>query len=454
MLLKCLAVFLVISTTCYGSCINELESIFEEKNLTHRKLSSNCNSAQSTFKSVKRNIEYFWPFVQSFPLYLVRQAMIQTSVMFQHASQRIGFSSEPEGFYKKQLWSLERPYRLDFKPDREPVLIHNMLIKFHHTDPHLLNHKESDFMQCITPAEQAKAYGGELMFLDTSCIKASAIHNPSLIQHQGKVYMTLRVQGRNILSIPWCADTFLAEVTEDFQISSAYPLIKDISHTHEDAKLVSFKGNIYVSYVTDVSYKCGNYNACMEIGKLSPKEQIQTSFRPNINDNKNKDALQKNWLFFEKDEKFLVISTIDPMVVYDATGDLNNPKGIIRKEKAIKDWPFGQIRCSTTPIWIEEENKYLSFFHSHILTTDGIREYFLGALLFDNDFNITNYTKKPLFVSTPHVKRYLYANTILPYGCILQNDQLILSVGINDKAAAIMKLPVKRIISELTPKEG
>ena len=461
----------MISSTCYSAGLEELESILEKKKhytkqQTHSETTkSRCSYISSLTYSaihnislatttIKRNVEYFFPFVSTVHSYLTRHAVSKTFSLYSDILQYFSPSSVPVSFHKRQLWCTEKPYELDFKPNREPILIHNMLVQFHPRDPHLLDHKDSDFLACISPAEQAEMYGGELIFLDTSSICNATIYNPSLIQYKKRLYMTLRrVHDNNKLSaLPTgnsLTGTLVAEVTKDFQIISHYTLTHDCKKTHEDARLIVFRDNLYASYVTDVTPKFGPYSTCIEISQFVPGKPIATPVRPNIEDNTEREALQKNWLFFEKNERFLVISTIDPMVVYDATDDLQNPKEIVKKEKVIKDWPFGQIRSSTTPIWITEQDRYLSFFHSHIVTTDGIREYFLGALLFDDEFNITNYSKKPLFISTPHIKRFSNASTILPYGCIRQGKDLLLSVGINDKVAAIMKLPVKRILENL-----
>ena len=56
-------------------------------------------------------------------------------------------------------------------------------------------------------------------------------------------------------------------------------------------------------------------------------------------------------------------------------------------------------------------------------------------------------------VATPHIKNFMNANTILPYGCIRDNDDLILSFGINDSRAAIGRLPLNRVM-ELLKYEG
>ncbi len=454
---------LFASTACYSSSgLEELESILERKKhcteqqtnseTTRNKCSYFSNLAYSAIHNIslatttiKRNVEYFFPFVSTVHSYLTRHF---GSINFALSTTFSIFTNK----YKNQFSALENKYNIDFQPNRDPILIHNMIVKFHPRDPHLLDHKESDFMKCITPAEQAAAYGGELISIDTCKISNAGVYNPCILQHKGKLYTTLRVQRDASASLTPCiyeSYIFLAEMTKDFEIASYYPLIQDKTKLHEDARLIIFKENFYASYVTVTPHMLGLYSACIEIGQFIPGKQIATPIRPNIDDNTEKNSLQKNWLLFEKDGKLLIINTIDPMIVHDATDDLKNPKKVVEKPKVIKDWHYGPIRSSTAPILIREHNKYLSFFHSDLKTADGIREYFLGALLFDNEFNITHYSKKPLFISTPHTERFLSANTILPFGCIRQGDNLLLSVGINDKMAAIMKIPVSRIIETL-----
>lgn len=355
----------------------------------------------------------------------------------------------------------------EFKEEKKRSFqIHNMEIVLHPTEAHRLNQTEEEFLKYITPAEQAAIYGGELSFIDTSFLEGTAVHNPSLIKYKGKKYMTLRVH-KPIHNPPYYVETTFAEVDENYKIISHHPLVKlpdtsleiKLVPFFEDARLTLFQDRLYASFVGDISYQEGPpnwnyyYRCCMNISSLEPGTPISTHLRPNIDNNASKDAVQKNWLFFEKDSQFLIMTMLDPMVIFDATDTLEAPKKLVEKIKVIKDWHFGEIRASTTPLYLEEYKKYLSFYHSHILTKDtsAVRQYFLGALLFDENFNITDYTKLPLFVSTPHIKRHLHANTILPYGCILDGSNLILSVGINDKEAAIMKLPLSKVMENITP---
>jgi len=283
------------------------------------------------------------------------------------------------------------------------------------------------------------------------------VHNPSIISFNSKLYMTFRCQGhRSDKVTAWYAETFFTEVDSELNvISEPYPLIADRNVTHEDARLSVRGDRLFVSYVSDVSYKHGDYRTCTETGIFLPGEQVIDTIRPDINNNKIKETcMQKNWLFFERDTRFLSIYSIDPMTVWDVTDNLEYPTKICEKSKVMDKWSYGQPRSSTTPIYLNQYDRWITFFHSHLFTAEpigSIRMYFIGALLFDNDFNIRGYTDLPLLVSTPTPKRSLGANTVLPYGCLLQGDQFIMTLGINDIRAGVGRLPLDKVMSHINP---
>ena len=325
------------------------------------------------------------------------------------------------------------------------IIPSNILLKINNINGQL-NFPESFTITFADVQEQFRLLGGSFKYLDTSPLAATYIHNPSIISFQNKLFMTFRCQGHKGVS-KWYAETFFAEVDESFNITSSYPLIADDSKTHEDARLSVISNSLFVSYVSDVSYKHGKYCTCMEASSFMPGEQVSSPVRPNISDNKSMDCLQKNWLFFEKGEKFVLIDNIDPMSVWDITTNLENPTKIAEKSRVLSDWSYGEPRSSTTPIYLERCKQWLTFFHSHLHTSDGIRVYFLGALLFDTNFDIKGYTDVPLFVATAHQKRFLGANTILPYGCLLKGNDLIMSIGVNDARAGIGTLSLDKVMS-------
>lgn len=303
---------------------------------------------------------------------------------------------------------------------------------------------------------QIQTLGGKVIKIDTRVFHhATAVHNPSLLYYQGKKYMTFRVQGHVPNIRKDYAETYLAEVDKNYKIIWAQPLLKRLNYTtYEDARLFVYENELYSSFVIDVSYsekKKYHYKHRQGITKVNQDLQIPTLITPNIGTNKNKAATEKNWLFFEKDDKKLVINWLDPLTVWEFKGDdYENPIMLKKMPQKIFDWHFGEIRASTNPILINELNQYLVFFHSFEMTFFGVRKYYLGALLFDQNFNITYYTRDPILVSTPHVKPYNGHFTVLPYGCILEDKVLHLSLGINDKEAWIAQIPLTEVLTKMS----
>lgn len=317
-----------------------------------------------------------------------------------------------------------------------------------------LNLSEADLLTFKDPFEQFRLLGGELKYLATEGFPSTFVCNPSIIKFDAKTYMTLRVQGHVYRRTAFDSDTFFAELENNGQtLKENYSLIEDTSLTHEDARLVIHNGNLYVSYVTDLTEpRSSAYKHCIEIAPLIPGQQIKTAIRPAINNNTLESPNQKNWLFFEKDGRFLVITDIDPLEVFDCTDSLEYPTQLCKKQQQMRQWTYDVPRSSTAPIYLEEYDRWLVIFHSHLRTRkDKIKRYFLGALVFDNDFNITGYTDKPIMVATPHLKASpLGSSALLPYGCVRENDDLILSLGMNTSKVAIGRLPISRVMELLT----
>lgn len=317
-------------------------------------------------------------------------------------------------------------------------------------------------------SQQVESLGGKAHKIDTSVFQpAKAVHNPGILRYNNKLLMTFRVQGHRPKASNNFAETFIAEVDSNYKIIWVRPLFKDFDGIiHEDARLFTLEGELYASIVTDVAYEYeGNrlYRHFMGIGKLDENYQLTELFRPKIGSNLAKDSLEKNWLFMDKEGKKLVINWLDPLTLWEIEKDnFNAPIHKITLPRVINDWAYGEVRASTTPIFIPKLNQYLCFFHSfkeksHPKIFSKLffmrRIYYLGALLFDKDFKITSYTKSPVFISTPEVKPYISSYTILPYGAILEEgekDRITLSIGINDREAWVAEIPLTEILGKMT----
>lgn len=296
--------------------------------------------------------------------------------------------------------------------------------------------------------EQVLLLNGTICFpqVQDDAIKGLKIHNPSLIDFEGKTYISLRVQDFPHTPV-WHARTYFGEFI-DGQIKNSYQLIDDISRTHEDARLILADGKLILSYVTDCTAVGQVYQTRMDFSQPFLPGEIVTqaeTITPAIKTNASSTASEKNWLLFEKNGQKILITDIDPLQLWDATGSLEKPKLLRAETKPQMIWPYGTPRSSTNPLFISEWGQWLVFFHSHLVTRDGIREYFLGALTFNNEFNIQQYTKEPLLMAHPEPKRYLGANTILPYGAVIRGDSVLLSCGINDATFCMIMLPLQSI---------
>ncbi|MDP3372181.1 MAG: hypothetical protein Q8S21_04750 [Candidatus Paracaedibacteraceae bacterium] len=310
-----------------------------------------------------------------------------------------------------------------------------------------------DCAEFKTLEEQFESLGGELIKIDTSSM-AGYVYNPCIINYNEKIYMTFRVQeGRNNHSSN--SNIYFAEISSQFKVIKSYPLIEGTKR-NADARLSTYASKLFISYVHDFyksDYSFSNYHPNVHTSFFNPNETIQHTIKPDIENNCTFDARQKNWLFFEKSNKFYIIDNIDPLSLWDATNSIERPTKILVKDKKLNNWCFGEPRASTNPIFIEEIGKWLVLFHSCLTNSDNIRSYFNGALLFDDDFDITHYTMLPIISSTSQYSRGLSypLNAIIPYGCIRNKNDLVVSFGVNDAISVIGRFSLNKILNALNP---
>ena len=299
--------------------------------------------------------------------------------------------------------------------------------------------------------QQLKLYGGVYYSLNTSKLGFDKVFNPSIIQYNNKLFRTFRVDNNMLSRI-----TYLCEIDNNFNIISSYNIIDNndnVVDVYEDSRLFIYNDKLYVNFIRYYH----NYNSFrnsfrVDFANIFPGNKIKDKdiYTPNITNNGKAISSQKNWLFFEKNNELHIIYSLDPMmIVYKSVSrDLKKWKKIIKK-KGIS-WDYGEIRSSTTPIFIKKYNKYISFFHSHLKTKDYYREYFIGVFFFDDEYNIINYTKNPLLISTSEIKKSYLSKCILPYGCIELNNNIILTVGVNDLESGVIELPIDTLFNMLS----
>lgn len=311
--------------------------------------------------------------------------------------------------------------------------------------------KDINFFNCLnfgSTNQQLELYGGKFYSLNTGKLGFDNIFNPSIIQYNNKLFMTFRVDISAISK-----KTYFCEIDNNFNIISSYDILHNDNKikNYEDSRLFIYKNNLYVSFI---QYHTFHLFFRVNFANIIPGSKIKNKniYTPDIDNNNKKISSQKNWLFFEKNNEIHVIYSLDPMIIVykSESNKFIKWKQIIKKIGI--SWDYGEIRSSTTPIFIKKYNRYISFFHSHLKTKDFYKEYFIGIILFDHEYNITNYTKKPLIISTKDDVSLYISKCILPYGCIQVNNNLILTVGINDSESGIIELPIDKLFNMLLNK--
>jgi predicted GH43/DUF377 family glycosyl hydrolase len=274
------------------------------------------------------------------------------------------------------------------------------------------------------------------------------IFNPSLIDYKGKRMMTFRLQGFDGQKRR-TSEIYIAEVDAEFRVVWAKPLtLKKEEIEYEDARLFMIGETLYASCVHS-SLSKGKYASRVAIGEVDKDFNVKEWIVPNIDNNNSDQPMQKNWLVFEHEKKCIIVNWLDPMSIWDATS-FQNPKLIETKPAVIKDWKYGQIRASTNPIYIANKDQYICFYHSSLEMRGYFKRriYYIGAILMDKKLNIIAHTKEPLLKGTSQIKPLGRSYDTLPYGAILEKNEIILSIGLNDVESWIAKIPIERIFSQ------
>lgn len=253
-----------------------------------------------------------------------------------------------------------------------------------------------------------------------------------------------------------CDDSrFLKPFSEDLEFDEPHTeMYADMSH--EDARLFTFQGRLYISF--GLAVFPGNPNtiipcsqAYSEITHDRDTWDLVDIKIPRYGNN-NFQGCEKNWLFFEHANRLHFIYQIQPeqvVVPLDADGVTPLPA----YKSPAPQWQWGIMRGGTQPL--EYKGKWLRFFHS--LLQDGPNrqdwQYFVGALVMEDKppFKILEVSKSPVLrgsekwdaslIDCPHFK----PNVVIAYGAIQNENGWTLSCGVNDCESVMFHIPEERL---------
>lgn len=155
---------------------------------------------------------------------------------------------------------------------------------------------------------------------------------------------------------------------------------------------------------------------------------------------------EKNWLWFNHDDKPHLIYATQPHLVVGFDNVFKSPEHHLTKPEY--QWKYGEIRGGTPPIRIGDE--YWSFFHSSLPAPEhNSRRYHMGAYAFEAKapFKPTRVTMEPLLSGSRHDRMKPRSPLVVfPCGSKLANGTWTVTFGVNDLDCAMIEIPHSELL--------
>jgi predicted GH43/DUF377 family glycosyl hydrolase len=280
-------------------------------------------------------------------------------------------------------------------------------------------------------------------------------YNPSYLIHKKRRLMAYRFHGSGTLA-SWLA---MAELDDNFNPITNARMQIDGVEDHlgvDDPRLFEYGGQLYCSYVVttwpNTPPKC-----IVKYGRVTERVDggvwiIQNSITVKYGQN-DFTGMEKNWLFFENGGSLYCIYHNKPEQI---VLQIVNDRVVDEHRSPTPHWRWGDIHGGANPV--PYNGKLLRFFHTAMYneTPPNVWRYRIGAAIMEPDppFQIVSVSTRPILTgseidrladmeraSCPHEKR----NVVFTCGCVVDGDNILLSIGINDCDAAIVSLTEKQL---------
>lgn len=354
-----------------------------------------------------------------------------------------------------------------------------MNIRYFHKHSHCLYPVKTRSTPELNVYEQAEQLGGSFSRITKGLDPNICFNfNPTLHKDGDKTWIAWRAQPEPFC-FRWDNQYFylnnrpttiqIGQLADDETVIGAKNARKNPHRcSYEDPRLFEdTSGGLYLQFVASTyasTYaKNGKHlfdNSKVIVGRLDEYADIVDTIVPNLENNRIKAACEKNWCFFTHNNELHILYSIYPMRILRESGEtIEVDSSLLRV--ATKDSP---TFCSTAPVDIGDE--YLVFYH----WKNGARDpngtvylkYYTSAFTLDKEtFKINRLCEKPLLYGSLADQLIwwtdLYGNpvsrqpaTILPFGCLVENNEVVLSVGVNDAFMGIMRLPLDNVLNKMT----
>jgi predicted GH43/DUF377 family glycosyl hydrolase len=284
-------------------------------------------------------------------------------------------------------------------------------------------------MHCPKLSIQASQYGGKITPVDLDETSPCPYnYNSSVVKYLGRMLLAYRAE--NDESGSWI---YITEIDSQYQptgenIKVNFP-VNHPDNQFEDPRLQIMGGKLFLS-VSFWEERKWSYHPQQRLFQLSESLEVVSEWPLEYGKN-GRTGVEKNWVFFDRNNFAHGIYTYHPFTVFDLSS--HGVGGTVKYVDGFK-WSYGQIRGGTPPVLID--NEYWLFFHSSMRDTS--LRYYMGVAVFDIDFNPKRMTKIPLLCGTDlDPFKHWKPLVVFPSGLVYDNGKFIVSMGVNDLWTAI-----------------
>lgn len=323
---------------------------------------------------------------------------------------------------------------------------------------------------------QAEALGGKFTRILYGLPDYIANFSPSICTYNSRTFIAWRTQpeafgfrydNKYFYLNDKPTEVWLGELVDDQTIVGAKN-VRRRKHrlSHEDPRLfVGGDGLLYIQMVT--SAYASKYDtrdsafsqAKVAVAVVDNDGYAVSAVYPPIGKNREKGAIEKNWCFFDKDNELHCLYSTRDIVIEKET----KPNITINSE-VLKEACGDHATFNSLPP-IDIGGQYLVFYHwKHTAFEPNgsyYLKYYLGAYLLDKELTkVLALTTEPLFAGSINDGMIWWTNyagqkvsrqpaLVLPFGAYVENEELVMSCGVNDAFMGIFRTKVENITARM-----